>query len=522
MRPGTGFCLGAASRSRGRAPISTARTRIGSAAAATAALALTGAAASPAAASPAAASAVAARPELRTQDAGHGRAAAQSRIPAAIRPNYRRACAATRQRGRAACLALIRTNVPQLPATAVRPGGGPAGVGYGPASLQSAYKLPSATAGAGRTVAVVDAYDDPDAGSDLARYRAAWGLPPCGSGCFRKVNQNGKASPLPRPAHSSGWATEESLDLDMVSATCPKCRILLVEAGGPAIPRLGTAVNTAVRMGAVAVSNSYGGRESAADRGYDTSYYRHTGVAITASAGDSGYGVTYPAASRYLTSVGGTSLTAGAGPRGWTETVWGATSGGYGTSSGCSAFDAKPPWQTDTGCARRTDNDVAAVANPNTGVAVFDSYDQRGWLEAGGTSAASPLIASVFALAGAPAKGSYPASYIYSRTSSLYDITSGANGRCGGSYLCTARPGYNGPAGWGAPDGTAAFTSGASAGPGHPAGQPGRPVGTAVSLQRRAAFLPDRSLSAAKYSRISRPNPPSAHAARLRATRGDI
>ncbi len=486
MRSRFGFGLRPADSSRGRAASVRAWIVLGAAAALTlSALAAAGAAA--------------AQPALARQDVGYGRATAQARATARIaasgKPDYRRACAVTSRAGRAACMALIRTNVPQRPAATakpgatVQPGTGPAGAGYGPASLQSAYKLPSATAGAGQTVAIVDAYDDPDAAANLATYRAAWGLPACGTGCFRKINENGQANPLPSPARSTGWATEESLDLDMVSAACPNCHILLVEASSPNISDLGTAVNTAVGKGAVAVSNSYGGRESAADPGFDASYYQHTGVAITASAGDSGYGVSYPAASQDVTSVGGTSLTTAANARRWTETVWGANSGGEGTGSGCSAYDAKPRWQTDTGCARRTDNDVAAVANPNTGVAVYDSYDERGWLEVGGTSAASPLIASVFALAGTPAKGSYPSSYLYVHTSGLYDVTSGANGRCGGSYLCTARAGYDGPAGWGTPDGTAAFGSGASPRETVQVTQPGSQtstVGTAASLQIRA------------------------------------
>ena len=161
------------------------------------------------------------------------------------------------------------------------------------------------------------------------------------------------------------------------------------------------------------MSNSYGGSESSSDPTFDTDYYNHPGVAVTASAGDNGYGVEYPAASQYVTAVGGTSLSTASNSRGWTETVWGSSSGGEGTGSGCSADDAKPSWQTDTGCAKRTDNDVSAVADPNTGVAVYDTYSQGGWLEVGGTSASSPIIASTFALAGTPAAGTYPSSYPY-------------------------------------------------------------------------------------------------------------
>ena len=177
----------------------------------------------------------------------------------------------------------------------------------------------------------------------------------------------------------------------------------------------------------------------------------------------SGYGAEYPAASKYVTAVGGTALTRGGNTRGWTESVWN-TSSTEGTGSGCSAYDAKPTWQTDTGCAKRTIADVSAVADPATGVAVYDSYGASGWQVYGGTSASSPIIASVYALAGTPAAGTTPASYPYSHTSSLNDVTSGSNGSCGGSYLCTAGSGYDGPTGLGTPNGTAAFTNGGSTG----------------------------------------------------------
>jgi subtilase family serine protease len=370
--------------------------------------------------------------------------------------DVRRACPVPSRPGLAACLALVRTDVRQRGEDAFNDSR-PVGFGYGPPQLRSAYRLPSTTAGAGETVAVVDAYDDPTAVDDLAVYRASWGLPACdsttGAGCLTKVNQNGKTSPLPIASGITGWATEESLDVDMVSAICPSCHIILVEASNPTNADLGTSVNSAVRLGADFVSNSYGGPESHSDLNLDAKYYNHPGIAITASAGDDGYGMEYPAASQYVAAVGGTTLKKSTGGRGWAETVW------NGTGSGCSKYEPKPSWQTDPGCGKRTNNDVAAVADPNTGVAIYDSYDEYGWLEVGGTSVASPLIASVYALAGKPAAGTYPASYPYARTADLYDVTSGHNaGKCSPSYLCTAGPGYDGPTGWGTPDGTAAFT----------------------------------------------------------------
>jgi Putative Ig domain len=405
------------------------------------------------------------------------------------RADYRRACKITTRRNQMACMVLVRTAAAAQHAAG--PDAAPSGDGYGPSSLQSAYKLPSSTAGTGQTVAVVDAYDDPDAASDLAAYRAAWGLPACGAGCFSKVNENGAASPLPAASGNTGWATEESLDIDMVSAICPNCHIILVEASSTSTSDLGDGVNAAVKLGAGFVSNSYGGSESSSDSTFDTDYYNHPGVAIVASAGDDGYGVSYPAASRYVTSVGGTSLTTAANARGWAESVWGSTSGGEGTGSGCSADDAKPTWQTDSGCSKRTDNDVAAVADPNTGVAVYDTYDGGGWLEVGGTSASSPIIAATFALAGTPAAGTYPSSYIYQHTGSLFDVTSGADGSCSPAYLCTGEAGYDGPTGWGTPDGVTAFSSTGGGGTGHtvtvtnPGSQSGT-VGQAVSLAIKA------------------------------------
>jgi len=399
----------------------------------------------------------------------------------------RHACTAPARPGVATCLTLIRTNVPQRTQAQIGPDAAPVGFGYGPASLQSAYSLPSSTAGAGQTVAIVDAFDYPTAAADLANYRSSWSLPACntstGAGCLTKVNQNGAASPLPAPSGATGWATEEALDIEMVSAGCPNCKILLVEANTPTTTDLGTAVNSAVSLGAKFVSNSYGSSESSSDPSTDTSFYNHPGVAVTASAGDSGFGVSFPAASPHVTAVGGTSLTTASNSRGWTETVW------SGTGSGCSAVEAKPSFQTDTGCARRTNNDVSAVADPNTGVAVYDTYDQGGWLQVGGTSVSSPLIASIFALAGTPAAGTYPNSYPYAHTSSLFDVTSGSDGSCSPAYLCTGEVGYDGPTGWGTPNGTAAFTSGGGGGNTVTVTNPGSQswtVGTAVSLQIHA------------------------------------
>ncbi len=351
-------------------------------------------------------------------------------------PSIRPVCGAV-PIGYSRCLSLVSGHAAPLAQTPT---------GYGPADLQSAYALPSSTAGTGQTVAIVDAFDDPTAEQDLAQYRSFYGLPPCttANGCFRKVNQTGGTLPMPPP--SADWSLEISLDLDMVSAVCPNCHILLVEANTNLNTDLYTAVDTAARLGANAISNSYGGSESSSETSSDV-HFNHPGVAITASSGDNGYGVSYPAASRYLTAVGGTSLTRGGGTRGWTESAW------SGAGSGCSAYEAKPSWQTDSGCARRTVADVSAVADPNTGVAVlFGGL----WFTVGGTSASSPIIAGVYALAGNAGSvnaGSYP----YSHTSGLFDVTTGSNGSCSPSYLCTGQAGFDGPTGLGTPNGTSGF-----------------------------------------------------------------
>jgi hypothetical protein len=399
-------------------------------------------------------------------NAAPGRPAYSGRVPvrnavptaaaAAVAPVATQASCATATPGYARCLS-VRQSFPAEPAVmtghtrahvvaAVTPSG------FGPSDLASAYQL-DATRGAGQTVAIVDAYDDPNAASDLAAYRAQYGLPACtvASGCFRKVNGSGATSPLPAP--STGWAGEISLDLDMVSAVCPQCKILLVEGTSAGLTDLGVAVDTAVRLGAKFVSNSYGAGEFSGTSYYD-SHYDHPGVAITVSAGDSGYGVEYPASSPYVTSVGGTSLSRlGGTARGWGESAW------AGSGSGCASYSAAPAVQTGvgTGCARRAVSDVSAVANPGTGVAVYNTYGGSGWNVYGGTSVSAPIIASVYALAGTPGSTDYPNTYPYAHRSSLYDVAAGANGTCTVRVLCTSATGWDGPTGLGTPNGLAAF-----------------------------------------------------------------
>jgi subtilase family serine protease len=360
----------------------------------------------------------------------------------AMKALHARVCPGPAAAGFALCHSIVQVD------KGGKPKPNPTPNGYGPADLQAAYNLPSASAGSGQTVAIVDAYDDPNAESDLAVYRSQFGLPACttANGCFRKVDQNGGTS---YPRSDAGWSEEISLDLDMVSAICPNCSIVLVEASSSSFANLAAAVDEAASLGANAISNSYGGSEYSSETS-DQSHYDHPGIAITVSTGDNGYGVEFPAASRYVTAVGGTSLTKSGNS--YSETAW------SGAGSGCSAYISKPSWQTDAGCANRTVGDVSAVADPNTGVAVYDTYRLHpgGWLVFGGTSVSSPIIAGVYALAGNAASLTY-GSFSYSHLSALNDVTSGSNGSCGGSYLCTAGTGYDGPTGNGTPKGTGAF-----------------------------------------------------------------
>jgi subtilase family serine protease len=320
--------------------------------------------------------------------------------------------------------------------------------GLNPPDLRDAYKI-TGSGSSSTIIAIVDAFHYPNAESDLAVYRAQFNLPACtrANGCFRKVNQNGEEGNYPRT--DVGWSQEAALDLDMASAMCPGCKLVLVEATSSTLGNLATAVNTAARLGAHVISNSYGGGESSDLASFD-SFYTHPGIAVTASSGDSGFGVSYPASSPHVTAVGGTTLVRASGTRGWSETAW------SGAGSGCSSVFAKPSWQKDPGCARRTVADVAAVANPSTGVSVFGPANRRTstWLEFGGTSVAAPLIGGIYAVnGGAVTFGSDP----YAHTSSLFDVTSGSNGSCGGSYLCAAAPGYDGPTGLGTPSSPTAF-----------------------------------------------------------------
>jgi hypothetical protein len=336
-------------------------------------------------------------------------------------------------------------------------GGGEKG-GFDPKDLQSAYKIPT-SGGSGQTVAVVDAYGDSTAESDLAKYREKYGLTSCKkeTGCFKKVNEKGEEANYPA-AGPELWGAETALDIEMVSAACPECHILLIEASGEYPAETATSVEEAAKLGATEISNSYGYPEDdetvcPSKKGCSEylAAYDHAGIPVTASAGDSGYndGVgapNWPATSPNVIAVGGTEIKKAENARGWSETVW-ADSGG-----GCSLYESKPAWQHDPGCTKRTDNDVAAVA---AGVSIYSTPYVGGWGNVGGTSVAAPLVAGIEAHASSTVKKE-GAEAFYRHT--LFDVTSGANGDCHHTYLCEAEEGYDGPTGWGTPDGPLELT----------------------------------------------------------------
>ncbi len=396
-----------------------------------------------------------------------------------------------------------------------------------PANLINAYGLTGASPPSTQTIALVDAYDDATIAGDLEVFSKQFGLPACNeaNGCFRKVNQNGKAGPLPASSGEKerGWAQEIATDVEVAHGVCQSCKILLVEAKSNANSDLYAAVQTAAALGAGEISNSYGGHEGATD----SAAFNHPGIVITASSGDDGYldwfseepaaYANYPASSPHVIGVGGTRLTLSSAKSWESETVWndgGANGGlleGAGASGGgCSGHFLADSWQQSVsnwsavGCgSARAVTDISADGDPYSGVAVYDSTEapkgEKGWAAIGGTSVASPIIASIFALAGGAQGYAYPAQLLYENLqlnpASLHDVTVGSNGEClkkfhkntgvsgctgaedaqsscPGKLICLAAPGYDGPSGVGTPNGLAAFkpvAPGGSGGNGEPA-----------------------------------------------------
>jgi subtilase family serine protease len=316
--------------------------------------------------------------------------------------------------------------------------------GFNAADVQAAYNLKGLKSH-GRTVAIADAFGYPTLESDLATFRKNNGLPPCTTknGCLTVMNQHGGSKP---PPTNSGWDLEQALDLDMVSAACPDCKILMVQANRNYNFALGKAVDrAAMQKGVVAISNSYGGKPRR-----NEAFYNHPGIAVTASTGDNGwqqYG-SYPATDTHVIAIGGTSVFKDGSKRGYHETAW------SGAGSGCSRPNRPPKYQTSvkTSCKTDATGDVSGPADPNNGglLIVFNGQTTQ----VGGTSESSPFIAAVYALSGHT--GGYPGKMPYRNTKDLYDVTSGSNGACG-APLCTAGKGWDGPTGLGTPHGVKGF-----------------------------------------------------------------
>jgi hypothetical protein len=415
------------------------------------------------------------------------------------------------------------TNATHGPAQTIGPAGG-----LTPADLATAYGFNATATGTGQKIALVDAYNDPDINADLQTFDAEYGLPACSTsnGCLKVVNQTGGAT-LP-PNDTTGWSVEESLDVEAAHSVCQNCTLVLVEATSSTDANLATAENEAVTLGATEISNSYGGAESSATASQESAY-NHPGTVITASAGDDGYyeydqlgdtdpfpynQANVPAALNTVVAVGGTSLYLGQTGTRQSETVWndngtkdyweenfeqplGAGGGGCSTRFTAKAWQSHVSNWASTGCGtNRLVSDVSADADYLTGFDVYHSYScsgcgTTGWETIGGTSLSSPIIASMYALAGGGHGVNYPSLTLYGHlgTTALYDVTSGGNGWCGGEgaaacgdpntagdgildcdypasgstpsvgdAACDAGVGYDGPTGVGTPNGIAAFT----------------------------------------------------------------
>jgi subtilase family serine protease len=350
--------------------------------------------------------------------------------------------------GTASCRTQYRSDITPNPDE--NPGSIP---GYHPSDLQNAYGLTgaSASAGSNQTVAAIVAYASWSFGfvHDLNVYRSAFGLSSCTTrnGCIKFA---GPTSFRARPGGSEkAWAIEAILGAEMISAICPNCHILMVGAASSNIGDLGAAVQTAVKNGATVIANSFSAQEGTDDAPY-VNDWNTPGIPEIAGAGDAGYGPGFPATAPTVIAVGGTSMIDNHGT--WMSKAW------VGTGSGCSVFAPKPSWQHDTGCANRTVNDIAAVADPATGVAGYVTLI-GGWTVFGGTSVSAQIIASMYALAG---NGSSinDASSLYANASSFAPVIASPNGVCSIAYLCDdvgVGAGYTGPSGLGTPVGLAGF-----------------------------------------------------------------
>ncbi|MBV9719242.1 MAG: hypothetical protein JOZ77_07975 [Candidatus Eremiobacteraeota bacterium] len=353
--------------------------------------------------------------------------------------------------GKPTCFAL------QVLKNGIRPLCSPSGSrGWTAIQIEAAYSLTGYLAGgSGTNVALIEVGDLAGASSDLATYRTQYGL---GAANLTKYNENGKRSNYPPGCGDYDWCVETDLDMDMVSATCPKCNILLIEAKA-GVKDLEAAEASAVKLGATIVSNSWGCYAS-----YDCgdpnfpNYFDTPHITYMAATGDTGYGsLSSPAVLSTVIAVGGTQLELSGGN--YSESIWDDTSAGCADPQNVGGSGvSKPPWQRDPDCTYRTVGDISAEAGCSPGVVIYVGSG-GGWTAACGTSAASPLTAGVVALAG-DATGHKAGKTFWSfdskRHKKYFNHPSGTGyGTCGG-YLCGVgryKKYYSGPGGWGTPNG---------------------------------------------------------------------
>lgn len=352
--------------------------------------------------------------------------------------------------------------------------------GYSPADLASLYRIPAGLTSAA-TIGIIDVGSDPNTAKQLNYYRSYFGLPACTSanGCFREVAQDGSGR---LPGVASGWVTEIAMDVQAVSAICPTCHILLVDAATASAGDLGAAAATAVRLGAKYVSMSYGSVDGSQNTTLNLKYYNSPGVTYVAASGDSGYagGTIFPSSATNVIAAGGTSAKLVDGH--WQQTTW------SGAGSGCSSAGLLG---TVTGLVQsllsgsscpdgRAVSDVSALADANTGILFYQGGD---WYNGGGTSLAAPIITALYALAGNHTEPLAIYHNVSSRPTSFVDITTGTNGSCGSRpRLCTAAAGWDGPTGVGTPAGLSGLL--ASGAPALPLARPN----TAAALTRSGSY----------------------------------
>lgn len=349
-----------------------------------------------------------------------------------------------------------------------------------PAQLSQAYGLnTSSTTGAGATIAIVAAYNDPNIQSDLATFDTTYGLP---AASLTVVNQSGQTTNLPQT--DPNWSLEIAMDVEWAHAAAPGARIVLVEANSASVSDLMAAVKTAATMANV-VSMSWGGSEFSGQTAYDTAaYFANPNVTFVAASGDSGGlgGASWPSSSPYVVSVGGTTLNlaSSTGTYG-SETAW-SGSGGSGSGGGASTIEAMPSYQSaalgSSFGSKRVTPDVSLDANPSTGLSVYSSLmtsGQSGWFKVGGTSAGTPVWSAIIATADATRLSNHLGALSSSQTLSMlygrygtagttaatylatfHDVTSGSN------YVASAGKGYDKVTGLGSPVSSAVISIAAS------------------------------------------------------------